>query len=67
MAPDAARFFLSIRLDPSDLRRANELAARSRDGSLTTDEQREIDEYRRVGRFIEMLKVRARTALNHAE
>ena len=63
MTPEAARFLLSIQLDPFDEQRANELAAKARDGSLTTDEQMEIDEYRRAGRIIEMLKLRAKSAL----
>lgn len=66
MTPDAARFLLSIHLDPSDEQRANELAEKARIGSLTDEEQSEIDEYRRVGRVMEMLKLRARAALNQA-
>ena len=64
LSADAARYFLSIRLDPKDEKRANELAEKARQGSLNDDEQAEIDEYRRVGRVIEMLKLRAKAALN---
>jgi len=66
MTPDTARFFLSMKLDEADERRANELAEKARGGLLSTDEQVEIDEYRRVGRVIEMLRLRAKIALNHA-
>lgn len=66
MSPDTARYFLSIKLDSSDEQRANELAEKARDGALSAEEQTEIDEYRRVGRVIEMLKLRAKVALNHA-
>lgn len=63
MTPDVARFLVSIQLGPFDVQRANELAAKARDGSLTIDEQTEIDEYRRAGRTIEMLKLRAKASL----
>ena len=67
LSADTARYFLSIRLDGTDEERANELAEKARSGTLTVDEQAEIDEYRRVGRVIEMLKMRAKIALNQAE
>jgi len=66
MTLDAARYFWAIRLDPVNDLRANELAAKARDGSLTTDEQQEINEYRRTGRVIEMLRIRAHSVLNQA-
>jgi hypothetical protein len=66
MTPETARFLLSLQLDPSDDRRANELAQKARDGRLTPDEQTEIDEYRRIGRVIEMLKLKAMAVLKHA-
>lgn len=61
-----AEYLLSIQLDPSDADRANKLAERAREGELTAAEQAEIDEYRRVGKVVEMLKLRARLALNKA-
>jgi len=67
MTVDLARYLLSIQLDPADEQRANELAEKSRKGSLSTLEQAEIDEYRRVGRLIETLKLRAYQKLNPAE
>ena len=67
MTLDAARYFWAIHLDPVDELRANELGAKARDGSLTTDEQQEIDEYRRTGRMIEMLRIRAHSVLNQGK
>ena len=66
LSADTAQYFLSIQLDPQDEKRANELAEKARQGSLNADEQAEIDEYRRVGRVIEMLKLRAKAALNQS-
>ena len=67
LTPELANFFLAIELDPADERRANELAAKARSGSLSPEEETEIDEYRRVGRFIEILKLRARMVLHPAK
>ncbi len=64
MAPDAARFLLALRLDPVDEQRADELAAKAREGALSEEEGDEIDAYRRVGRLIEILRIRARLALS---
>ena len=62
---ELAHYLLSIRLDPSDEQRANELAEKGREGLLSTEEHVEIDEYRRVGRLIEILRLRARKSLGH--
>lgn len=64
MTPDTARYFLGIHLDPVDSERADELAAKARSGSLTNDKELEIEEYRRTGRTIEMLRIRASVVLN---
>ena len=67
MTLDAASFLWGVRLDPVDEKRSNDLAAKSRLGTLTEDEQHEIDEYRRVGRLIEMLRIQAYAVLNAAK
>ncbi len=64
MGEELARYLLSIRLDPADEQRANELAEKSRDGLLSTEEDVEIDEYRGVGRVMEILRLRARKSLD---
>ena len=66
MTEDLARYLLAIQLDPSDEQRANGLAEKARQGVLSSLEQAEIDEYRRVGRLIETLKLRAHQKLNPA-
>ena len=63
MSEELAHYLLSIRLDPADEQRANNLANKAREGLLTTEEHVEIDEYRRVGRVMEILRLRARNAL----
>ena len=37
----------------------NELAAKAREGHLTADEESELEEFRRFGRLMEMLKLKA--------
>lgn len=59
MTPELASYLMAVKLDPKDEQRANELAAKARSASLSAEEQAEIDEYRRVGRVIETLKLRA--------
>jgi hypothetical protein len=63
---DAARVFLSFRLDPTDENRVNELAERARDGSLSGVEREELDEYERVTALLELIQSKARLALKRA-
>jgi hypothetical protein len=63
MSEELARYLLTVKLGPVDESRANELAAKAREGSLSANEQAEIDEYLRVGRVMEILRIRARKTL----
>lgn len=63
---DAARVFLSFRLDPVDEGRVNELAEKARDGSLSGTEREELDEYERVTALLELIQSKARLALRRA-
>ncbi len=67
MSVDAAKYFLSIALSDLDRQRADDLAAKARAGTLTKDEQSEIDEYRRAGRTIEMLRIRAKSVVEQSQ
>ena len=66
MSLELATFLLAITLDPVDAKRADELAEKARNGTLTSSEQGEIEEYRRIGRVIEAIKLRARNVVNSA-
>jgi hypothetical protein len=59
----AARSILAIEFSPADKARMRELAAKARAGSLTADEQAEIDAYGRVGSLLAILKSKARRSL----
>lgn len=63
MTPEVASFFLSLELSEFDRGRAKELAERAREGYLTESESQELDEYRRTGRLIEMMKIKAKLAV----
>ena len=65
-APAVARAVLSIGLTSSDRDRMNELAAGAREGSLTPDEELEIESYRQACRLMECLKARAHASLRQA-
>lgn len=63
LSVEAARYFLSLQLDPTDETRLNELAEKSRQGSLNELEEREFDEYLRCIRFMDIVKLKSRLAL----
>ena len=60
---EASELILQFSFPQADRDRMNVLAAKARDGQLTTDEQRELDGYMRVGRFLELIKAKARLSL----
>lgn len=63
LPPEAARVFLALRFPQSDLDRMHELAVKNQVGELTELDQRELEAYRRVGRFLDLLSAKARLAL----
>ncbi len=60
---DVARFIVSLELAKDDERRMNELAQKARKGHLTEAEDAELEEFRRFGRLMEMLKLKSRKVL----
>jgi hypothetical protein len=66
LTPDVARFFLDLELSPQDRVRLDELAEKSRQGSLTSRDEADLEEFRRLGRLVELLKLKARKTLNGA-
>jgi hypothetical protein len=63
LPPTAARALLGLRFAQRDLDRMRELSAKARAGSLTTQEQEEIDTYERLGCLLDIVHSRARRAL----
>jgi hypothetical protein len=61
--PDAARFFLSLSFAADDVDRMNELSSKASEGTLTEEEQQELDSYEGVGHLLGILKSKARKLL----
>jgi uncharacterized protein YnzC (UPF0291/DUF896 family) len=63
---DAARSILELRLAPADCDRVNLLAAKARQGTLTTEERAELNEYEHVTALLELMQSKARRSLKNA-
>jgi hypothetical protein len=59
----AARAILALSFPEADQQRMRELSAKAREGTLTPDEQAEIDNYERVGHVLSLWKSKARRSL----
>ena len=66
LSPDAAKSLLNFSISEVDNDRARELAAKARAGTLDAAEEAEINNYRGVGRLLELLKSKARLSLKQA-
>jgi hypothetical protein len=63
LSPAAAEGLLALGLSPADKERMHELAAKARAGTLTDDEQGEVEAYSRVNSLLGILHSKARRAL----
>ena len=61
--PGVAQSVLLMEFTEADRLRMNELSAKAQEGTLTNDEQTELDSYERVGHFLSLLKSKARRSL----
>lgn len=66
-SPEAAREILSLQFDDADQKRMQALSLKAQEGTLTPDEQADIESYRRVGRMLGVLWSKARLSLKHAD
>jgi hypothetical protein len=66
LPPQTAELILEFKFPKEDRERMNELAEKAREGTLTEEEQGEIDAYERVGHFLSLLQSKARISLKHA-
>ena len=66
LSPEAAKSLLNVKISEGDQTRAHELAAKAREGSLTPSDEAELNNYRDVGRLLELLKSKARLSLKQA-
>jgi hypothetical protein len=63
LPPQIARYVLSLNPGKRDTARMQDLAARNRDGSLTTAERDELLAYAKAGTLMSILKSKARKTL----
>lgn len=63
LSPDAARAFLAFELPAADQSELRRLAALASDGTLSADDETDLENYRQVGRLLELMKSKARIAL----
>lgn len=66
VSPEAARYLADLHFPAAEVARMNELAAKARLGTLTAEEQREIDDYEYVGLLLERVKSEARQRLRQS-
>jgi hypothetical protein len=66
LPPEEARAILRLKLSAADQDRADELAEKSRSGTLEPQEEREIETYLSIGSALEFLKSKARLSLQRA-
>jgi hypothetical protein len=65
-SPEAARELLSLRFGDEDQARMRELSRKAQLGTLTVEEQAEVEKYRRVGYWLGVLWSKARLSLKRA-
>jgi hypothetical protein len=59
----AARAILALRFSKADQERMRHLSARARQGTLTVNEQEEVNNYERDGHFLSVMKSKGRRYL----
>ena len=64
--PEAARSILQLSFAENDRNRMHELALKGQEGKLTPDEAAQLDNYRRIGRLLELMQSKARLSLRNS-
>ena len=67
LAPEAARYILTLEFKDSDQQRMSALAEKARDGALSPGEEQELENYRHVGHLLALLRSKARVSLRQRE
>lgn len=62
-SPEATRVLLGLDFDEGGRDRMHVLSVKAQDGSLLPSEQDEIESYRRIGYFLDLLRSKARKIL----
>jgi uncharacterized protein YnzC (UPF0291/DUF896 family) len=67
LSPEVARAFLQFEFPQKDRDRMHELAVKAQEGTLLADEQDELQSYRRIGYFLDLMRSKARKTLKKAK
>jgi hypothetical protein len=63
MPANAARVLLQVTFVDDDLARINELSGKAQLGTLTDEEQAELNEFEMVGHFLSIMHLKAKASL----
>lgn len=63
LTPPAAEFLLGIRFPDEDIARMNQLSDLARQGTLSAEQQSELDSYIHVSNLLALMQARARRLL----
>ena len=63
MTPAIAQAVLALRFPAADIRQMNKLLQATKDDALTPDQAIALDNYRTVGRMLDLLHLQAKRAL----
>ena len=63
LSPEAARVLLDLGFSEEDKKKMHELAVQNQQGKLSQEEERELDSYVRIGRFLDLLSAKAAKSL----
>jgi len=66
MSPRVARAILTLSFSQDDISRMHELSAKARAGTLTPEEDAEMDNFERIGSILSTLKSKARQVLKRS-
>ena len=66
LSPRVARAILGLSFPKTDISRMHELSAKARAGTLTPEEDAEMDNFERVGSMLSTLKSKARQVLGRS-
>jgi hypothetical protein len=66
LPPRVARAILDLSFPKDDLKRMRELSAKARAGTLTPEEDEEMDNFERVGAMLSTLKSQSRQVLKRS-
>lgn len=65
-SPEAARSILAMGLSPADRDELQRLTSLAKEGSLSAEEEADLESYRHAGRVLELFKSKARISLKRS-